>query len=90
VRDLCRAHADLLDLQRPRRQLDSFLLRHGRIYRGGTAWTGLHESWLAAQINTRACGLVRREGIQPRPAGWESFDQPRAGDRNSTTPLTIR
>ena len=50
VRDLCRARADLLDdLQRARRRLHSFLLRHGRIYRGGTAWTGLHERWLVAQ-----------------------------------------
>jgi transposase len=50
VRDLCRARADLLDdLLRARRRLLSFLLRHGRIYRAGTAWTGVHEKWLAAQ-----------------------------------------
>jgi transposase len=50
VRDLCRARADLLDdLQRARRRLQSFLLRHGRIYRTGVAWTGLHERWLSAQ-----------------------------------------
>ena len=50
VRDLCRARADLLDdLQRARRRLQSFLLRHGRIYRAGSAWTGLHERWLSTQ-----------------------------------------
>src|SRR5437588_12556154 len=50
VRDLCRARADLLDdLLRARRPLQSFLLRHGRIYRAGTAWTGIHDKWLAAQ-----------------------------------------
>jgi transposase len=50
VRDLCRARADLLDdLLRARRRLQSFLLRHGRIYRDGTAWTATHERWLAAQ-----------------------------------------
>jgi transposase len=50
LRDLCRARADLLDdLQRARRRLASFLLRHGRVYRGGSAWTGVHEKWLAAQ-----------------------------------------
>jgi transposase len=32
-----------------RRRLQSFLLRHGRIYRDGTAWTATHERWLAAQ-----------------------------------------
>jgi len=50
VRDLCRARADLLDdLMRSRRRLQSFLLRHGRIYRQGTTWTGVHGKWLAAQ-----------------------------------------
>jgi transposase len=50
LRDLCRARADLLDdLQRARRRLASFLLRHGRVYRGGSAWTGVHEKWLAGQ-----------------------------------------
>jgi transposase len=50
VRDLSRARADMLaDLQRARRRLQSFLLRHDRIYRSGTAWTGLHERWLSAQ-----------------------------------------
>jgi transposase len=41
VRDLCRARADMLaDRSRSRLRLGGFLLRHGRIWRGGsTTWT---------------------------------------------------
>lgn len=47
VRDLCRARADLLDdRKRARQRLGALLLRHGKIFRGGTAWTMLHEQWL--------------------------------------------
>jgi transposase len=50
VRDLCRARADLVDdRSRARRRLQSFLLRHGRVYRVGACWTGKHERWLGAQ-----------------------------------------
>ena len=51
VRDLCRARADLLaDRSRARLRLGGFLLRHGRIWRGGsTTWTFAHERWLLAQ-----------------------------------------
>jgi transposase len=50
VRDLCRARADLVDdRSRARRRLQSFLLRHGRVYRAGACWTGKHERWLGAQ-----------------------------------------
>jgi transposase len=50
VRDLCRARADLVDdRRRARQRLGKFGLRHGRIYRDGTAWTIGHERWLAAQ-----------------------------------------
>jgi transposase len=50
VRDLCRARADLVDdRSRARRQLQSLLLRHGRVYRAGACWTGKHERWLGAQ-----------------------------------------
>jgi transposase len=50
VRDLCRARAALADdRRRARQRLDKFLLRHGRVYRGGAAWTVRHERWLAAQ-----------------------------------------
>jgi transposase len=51
VRDLCRARADLLeDRTRARHRLSKFLLRHGRVWRGGaTAWTVAHERWLLTQ-----------------------------------------
>jgi transposase len=51
VRDLCRARADLLeDRTRARHRLSKFLLRHGRVWRGGaTAWTVAHEHWLLTQ-----------------------------------------
>jgi transposase len=47
VRDLCRARADLVDdRRRARQRLGALLLRHGQIYRGGAAWTMVHEQWL--------------------------------------------
>ena len=50
VRDLCRARADLVeDRTRARQRLGKFLLRHGRIYRAGAAWTVGHDRWLSAQ-----------------------------------------
>src|SRR5438270_2598362 len=39
VRDLCRARADVvIDLDRARRRLGAFLLRHGQVWRGGCHW----------------------------------------------------
>ncbi len=50
VRDLCRAREDMvIDRTRARHRLDKFLLRHGRIWRGGSNWTVKHESWVRAQ-----------------------------------------
>jgi len=50
VRDLCRARADMLaDRSRARLRLGGFLLRHGRIWRGGTTWAFAHERWLLGQ-----------------------------------------
>jgi transposase len=50
VRDLCRARADMVgDRTRARHRLSKFLLRHGRVWRGGNAWTLTHERWLLAQ-----------------------------------------
>ena len=47
VRDLMRAREDALeDLQRTRHRLGGFLLRHGRRYRDGKAWTAGHLNWL--------------------------------------------
>ena len=34
---------------RVRHRLSKLLLRQGRVYSGGQAWTGLHETWLRRQ-----------------------------------------
>jgi transposase len=50
VRDLCRTRGDMVeDLTRARNRLTKFLLRHSRIWRGGSNWTVKHEAWLATQ-----------------------------------------
>jgi transposase len=50
VRDLCRARADMvIDRTRARHRLGKFLLRHGRVWRGGENWTHKHGVWLRAQ-----------------------------------------
>ena len=50
VRDLVRAREDArADLMRVRHRLSKLLLRHGRIYSQGQAWTGVHEIWLRRQ-----------------------------------------
>jgi transposase len=50
VRDLCRTRADMVaDLTRGRNRLTKFLLRHGRVWRGGSNWTVKHHAWLGAQ-----------------------------------------
>ena len=50
VRDLCRTRGDMVeDLTRARNRLTKFLLRHSRVWRGGSNWTVKHEAWLAAQ-----------------------------------------
>jgi transposase len=50
VRDLCRARGDMVeDLTRARNRLTKFLLRHGRVWRGGDNWTQRHERWLGTQ-----------------------------------------
>jgi transposase len=50
MRDLVRAREAASDaLKRTRQQLQSFLLRHGRIYTGRKAWTRAHSRWLAQQ-----------------------------------------
>jgi transposase len=48
VRDLCRTRGDMVeDLTRARNRLTKFLLRHSRVWRGGSNWTVKHEAWLA-------------------------------------------
>jgi transposase len=50
LRDLCRARDDArADLMRARHRLSKFLLRHGRIYPKGKAWTTPHAEWVRIQ-----------------------------------------
>jgi transposase len=50
MRDLERARDDAKKAERvSRHQLGKFLLRHGRRYRGKTAWTKKHLEWIRAQ-----------------------------------------
>ncbi len=50
MRDLVRARGDMLDdRKRMRQRLNAVLLRHGRVWRGGTKWTATHRQWVGAQ-----------------------------------------
>ena len=50
ARDLVRLREDAVeDLHRARQRLAKFLLRQGRIYREGKAWTQQHDLWLRGQ-----------------------------------------
>ncbi|MEJ7705616.1 MAG: IS110 family transposase [Geodermatophilaceae bacterium] len=50
ARDLVRAREDCRgDLMRARHRLSKLLLRHGIVYSGGQAWTGVHDTWLRRQ-----------------------------------------
>lgn len=50
VRDLARARAALLaDRKTAQQRLTAVLLRHGRTWRGPSAWTQAHRDWIAAQ-----------------------------------------
>jgi transposase len=51
VRDLVRCREDAHeDLLRARHRPGKFLLRRGRIYAQGSAWTQRHAAWLASQV----------------------------------------
>jgi transposase len=50
VRDLARVRAAVLaDRKRAQQRLTAMLMRHGRIWREGSYWTGPHRAWIAAQ-----------------------------------------
>jgi transposase len=66
MRELVRAReATMAELRRARQQLQSFLLRQGRIYTGRAAWTKAHARWLSEQAFTQpALYLVLQEHRQ--------------------------
>jgi len=50
VRDLARARGDLLDdRKRMQQRLNALLLRHGRVWGGGSKWTIAHRAWVDRQ-----------------------------------------
>jgi transposase len=65
MRDLVRARDDAKKAERAaRHQLDKFLLRHGRIWRGTTKWTGAHVTWVGQQrFELAAAQRVLEDGI---------------------------
>jgi transposase len=85
VRDLVRARADVLDdRKRMQQRLNAVLLRHGRIWRGGSKWTLAHRAWISAQtfgepalaavVATYQGGLAAREAelatVEAELARW--------------------
>jgi transposase len=79
VRDLCRARADMvIDQTRARHRLGKFLLRHGRVWRGGENWTLKHMAWIRAQrFDDRALSATfghYRATLIAREAAVEAID----------------
>ncbi len=79
VRDLCRARADMvIDRTRARHRLGKFLLRHGRIWRGGDNWTLKHQVWILAQrfddLALEATYSHYRATLSPREAAVDAID----------------
>ena len=84
VRDLVRAReAAMEDLREKRQHLQSFLLRHGRIYPGLRPWTQVHARWLSSlTFEHPAQYLVLREyrqAIEDAEARLERLTQQVAG-----------
>ncbi|MGH9118888.1 MAG: IS110 family transposase [Acidimicrobiales bacterium] len=79
VRDLCRARADMvIDRTRARHRLGKFLLRHGRVWRGGVDWTLKHEAWIGQQrFGERALNQTLahyQATLTPREAAVDAID----------------
>jgi transposase len=80
VRDLVRAREDArADLMRVRHRLSKLLLRHGRVYSGGQAWNGVHETWLRRQrfddSHTRAAFDHHFDAVLSATAARDRLDE---------------
>ena len=66
ARDLVRAREDCRgELMRARHRLSKLLLRHGFVYSGGQAWTGVHDQWLRRQrFDHRATTMAFESGYE--------------------------
>ena len=85
ARDLLRCREALLgDVVRARHRLSKFLLRHGRRFTAGTAWTQRHAAWLAGtgSIPASAGKPPRRRRRRRRPTVYprECGEALRVGD----------
>jgi transposase len=77
VRDLVRTRAMAVeDYRRKRQHISSFLLRHGRVYDGGTTWRGRHLRWLDGQNFAHAAQrLAFQEMLNAMRAAVERIDR---------------
>ncbi len=80
VRDLVRAREDArADLMRVRHRLSKLLLRQGRVYSGGQAWNGVHETWLRRQrfddSHTRAAFDHHFDAVLSATAARDRLDE---------------
>ncbi len=88
------------DLTRARNRLGKFLLRHGRVWRGGSTWTLKHQAWLGSQrfdepAMTQTFGHylavvevrnVQLDAVEADLVGW--CDRPRSTGRSPGWPPT--
>jgi transposase len=79
ARDLVRARENCrADLMRARHRLSKLLLRHGIVYVGGEAWTGVHDAWLREQrferVGTRAAFESHYETVLATTARRDRLD----------------
>jgi len=77
VRDLVRTRAMAIeDYRRKRQQISLFLLRHGRVYEGGTTWQGRHLRWLDGQSFVHAAQrFAFQEMLNAMRAAVERIDR---------------
>lgn len=80
VRELVRARdAAMEELRRARQHLQSFLLRHGRVFTGRTAWSKAHTRWLCEQSFAHPAELLvlteYRQAIEVAEARLERLTQ---------------
>jgi transposase len=90
VRDLCRARADMvIDQTRARHRLGKFLLRHGRVWRGGENWTLKHQAWIRPALRRPGADhhVHPLPGHPGRPRGRGHRDRGRSRRLFTTAPF---
>jgi transposase len=69
VRDLVRARKDVLDdRKRIQQRLTAVLMRHDRIWRGGSTWTLAHRAWIGQQVFDEP---ALNRWWRPTGVGWQ-------------------